>query len=182
MIEKLAEQVDIIATNFSDSPVALEFTERVKEGLLTRDENPYSHLCVYFAAYDRESKQVFIGHHKKSGLWLFNGGHVDKGETLEETLIREMGEEWGIKIDLESIGEPKLITITPINNPEKQKCTTHFDIWYFVPVLKSNFFPDEKKLDTEFHTTGWQSVEGARNVITDPNTLKAVTEFEKLFI
>ena len=182
MLERLAGQVEMIATNFPNSPVTSEFISRSKEGLLTRDENPYSHFCVYFAAHDRGSKEVFIGHHKKSELWIFNGGHIDKDETPEEALVREIGEEWGIKMDLESIGEPKLITITTINNQIKHKCKKHYDIWYFVPVLKNTFTPDKEKLNTEFYTTGWRSISEARSVITDPNTLKAVSEFEKLFV
>ncbi len=180
MPERSAEQINIIAKSFFSSPVMLEFVSRSKEGQLTRDENPYTHFCVYFAAYDPKSKEVFIGHHKKSGLWLFNGGHIDKGEIPKETLIREIGEEWGLKIDLESVGEPKLITITPINNPAKQKCTKHYDIWYFVPVSRENFTPDEEKLNTEFYVTGWRTIEEARSVITDPNTLRAVSEMDSI--
>ena len=119
----------------------------------------------------QKAKKVFIGHHKKSGLWLFNGGHMDKGETPEESLDREMGEEWGVKIKLEIIGEPKLLTITPINNPTKQKCTSHYDIWYFVPLSEADFKPDQDLLATEFHTTGWKTIDEARALITDQATL-----------
>lgn len=180
-MEELAEKLKTISNSFSKTSVILEFLNRVEEGFLTRDENPLSHFCVYFAAYDSQEKQVFIGHHKKSGLWLFNGGHIDKGETPEGALAREMGEEWGVEISLQRIGKPKLITITPINNL-KIKCSSHYDIWFFVPVSKTQFFPDKEKLDTEFHLTGWKSIEEARKEITDPNTLKAISEFEKLFI
>lgn len=180
MPERPEERINAITKNFSVSNIAPEFASRVKEGQLTRDENTFSHFCVYFAAYDPDSKDVYIGHHKKSGLWLFNGGHIDKGETPDEALEREIGEEWGVEIDLKGVGEPKLLTITPINNP-KVKCTRHYDIWYFVPVSKTGFAPDKEKLDTEFHTTGWKDIEEAKVLVTDLNTLKALSEFEKLF-
>lgn len=181
MTERVAERINEIASEFPSSPIAQEFISRASEGQLARDENPYTHFCVYFAGFDPAGRKVFIGHHKKSGLWLFNGGHMDEGETPEESLDREMGEEWGLKVGLNEIGEPKLLTITPINNPTKQKCTSHYDIWYFVPLSESGFKPDQDLLATEFHTTGWKTINDARALITDPNTLKAIDEFEKVF-
>jgi 8-oxo-dGTP pyrophosphatase MutT (NUDIX family) len=179
---KEAERIYDIVKKHSQSPVALQYSSRLEEGKLTRDENINTHFVVMFAAYDPESKQVFIGHHKKSGLWLFNGGHIDKGETPDETLKREMGEEWGLEIELQTIGEPKLITITHIKNEHTTiECKEHYDIWYFVPVLKQNFNPKKENLDSEFYTTDWKSIEQARGVVTDPSNLKALFEFEKLF-
>lgn len=184
MQKKLAKQIKTIAEKFSDLPVSTEYLSRAKDGSLTRDENSSSHFCVYFAAFDPDHKEIFLGLHKKSGLWLFNGGHIDKGEILEETLVREMGEEWGIKIDLKKIGEPELITITDIDNPNfilNNKCAKHFDIWYLVPVSKTIFYPDKEKLDTEFSEIGWKSIEEARTLVVDLSTLIAITEFEKIF-
>ena len=180
MIERIAERIDEIVSELSSSPVAPEFISRIKEGKLTRDENILSHFCVYFAGFDPDRRKVFIGHHKKSGLWLFNGGHIDEGETPEEALEREMGEEWGLKVKLEKIGGPKLLTITPINST-KVKCTKHYDIWYFVPLSEADFKPSQELLETEFHTTGWKTINEARTLITQPNTLKAIGEFEKFF-
>lgn len=180
MVEQLTKRINEIASAHPTSPVALEFISRAEEGKLTRDENPYSHFCVYFAGFDQKAKKVFIGHHKKSGLWLFNGGHIDEGETPEEAIEREMGEEWGVKIDLQSIGKPKLLTITPINEPAI-KCIRHFDIWFFVPLSEASFQPNQDFLKTEFHSNGWKSVEEAKKLITDLNTFKAISEFEYLF-
>lgn len=184
MQNRLAEQIKTIAEKLSDLPVSTEYLNRAKKSKLTGDENPLSHFCVYFAAFDSDNKEIFLGLHKKSGLWLFNGGHIDKGEVFEETLIREMREEWGMQADLQSTGEPKLITITDINNPTfrlTNKCAKHFDIWYFVPVSKTTFLPDQEKLSTEFSKIGWKSIEEARDLATDPSTLIAITEFEKIF-
>lgn len=180
MIGRLANRVNEIISKYIKSPVISEYISKVKEGRLTRDENEQSHFCVFFAAYDPVAKKVFIGHHKKSGFWLFSGGHIDKGETPEETLEREIGEEWGIKVDLQSVGEPKLLTITSINQPGN-KCKRHYDIWYFVPVSEANFNPDKALLDTEFYVMGWKDIKEARALTTDPSTLKGISKIESLF-
>ena len=78
MKTKQTEELEsIFKNNFPKNELALKFLERIQEGKITRDENPKSHVCVYFAAYDPRAKQVFIGHHKKSGFWLFNGRNID---------------------------------------------------------------------------------------------------------
>lgn len=181
MSDKFMKSIDKILSVLSDSPLASEFAARAAAGNPTKDENPLSHFCVYFAGYDPKAKKVFIGHHKKSNLWLFNGGHIDKGETPEEALEREMGEEWGIKIKLEDIGEPKLLTITPIDRPGKQTCTKHYDIGYFVPLTEKSFAPDQSLLDTEFYETGWKTIDEARKLITDEGVLKGIDKFEGIF-
>lgn len=161
--------------------VKKEFARRAGEGALTRDENPITHFCVYFAAYDSENQQVFIGHHKKSGLWLFNGGHIDEGELPLEALEREVKEEWGENVHLDGGYEPSLLTITEINNPTKQKCRLHYDIWYFISLNRNTFTPDESLLEKEFHQTGWKLAGEAKGLIDDVNTLTALAEIGKLF-
>lgn len=179
MAERLVERVNEISSEHQTSPVAPEFLRRAKEGELTRDENPNTHFCVYFAGFDPETKRVFVGHHKKSGLWLFNGGHIDKGETPEEALEREIGEEWGHGFGFEKIGKPKLLTITTINQPHIA-CKKHYDIWYFVPLEEKTFNPDPKLIETEFYQVGWKTLEEARKLAVT-QTLTALDEFEKLF-
>lgn len=181
MAERLAKQIKEIAGQ-SDLPVAVKFIERVEsDSDLTRDEDPNTHFCVFFAAYDPKEKQIFVGHHKKSGLWLFNGGHIDHEETLENALEREIDEEWGLEMSANLIGAPQLLTITEIDNPTKQACTRHYDIWYFVPVSKDDFSPRKELLATEFHTNSWLKPNDARNIITDPSTLEAITTIERMF-
>lgn len=178
MEDRTIKRISEIVGIFPNSPVVEEFVKRVNEGQLTRDENSVSHSCVYFAGYDKETKKVFIGHHKKSGLWLFNGGHIDIGETPEEAVDREIGEEWGVKISHEAIGEPKLLTIAPIDNPNKT-CRTHFDIWFFVSLSEKEFKPDQTLLETEFHTTGWKSFDEARRLMNESANLLAIDTIEK---
>ncbi len=151
------------------------FEQRIKEGAPTRDENSQSHFCAYFFPYDSKNKKVFIIHHKKSGLWLSPGGHLDKGEALLEALNREVNEELGVRDFFKEEQVPFLLTITQIENPV-QTCKTHHDVWYLLPTDGSNFKVDP----AEFHDTKWLSIEEARKIVTDKSNLEALDIVEKL--
>lgn len=170
---------EIIGRKLSSIEVAKRFLDRLEQGILTKDENPVSHFCVYFAACDPKAKEIFIGHHKKSGLWLVNGGHIDKDETLQGTLKREIDEEWGLDCENLDVGEPQLLTITDIYNPEKQSCRSHYDVWHFVKVDKNTFNPDKNKLAEEFYENKWVNLKEARNLVfKDVNHNKAMDFIE----
>lgn len=163
-----------LCDNLPASEVVSEFSQRIEEENFTIQENPESHFCVYFAAHDSKAKKVFIGHHKKSGLWLFNGGHIDRGETIRETLAREIDEEWGLDIKNFEIKNPALLTITEINNPTKQTCKSHYDIWFFIDVKQNEFIPEQSKVLEEFHQVGWKSYNEARELVKEKNTLAGI--------
>jgi 8-oxo-dGTP pyrophosphatase MutT (NUDIX family) len=160
----------LVDTSKLSSDLKIAFISRINEGVLTRDENPKSHLCVYFAAYDPDRKLVFMGHHIKSGLWLFNGGHIDKGELLEDALYREMNEEWGL-VKKTNIDSPSLFTVTKIENPKKQTCEMHYDIWYFISFEKNSFKPSIQLLSREFFKWGWKTIDEAKFLARDKATL-----------
>lgn len=151
------------------------FKERIKGGAFSRDEDPQSHFCVYFLPYNFQNKKVFIAHHKKSGLWLSPGGHVDKEEVLSEALNREIGEELGIKNFFKEKPSPFLLTVTLISN-QVALCKTHYDVWYLVPTDGSNFNIDP----AEFYDTKWLTIEEARKKVIDKANIKALEIIEKL--
>ncbi|MDP3975239.1 MAG: NUDIX domain-containing protein [Candidatus Jorgensenbacteria bacterium] len=152
-----------------------EYTERLGQGALTRDEDPVTHFCAYFFPYRTGDKEVFLIAHKKSGLWLSPGGHIDPGETPIATVAREMKEELKISDTLRGDETPGLLTITRINR-DIRRCKTHYDIWYFIPM-------DGKILATkkegEFDDARWVSLAEARGMVTDKNNLKAIDFIEK---
>ncbi len=166
----------IINPSICDSEnTRINFLKRLEEGAFTRDENPQSHFCAYFLPYNAENKKVFIVHHKKSGLWISPGGHIDKGEGLLETLNREIDEELGVKTFFKELPSPFLLTITPIEN-KVQPCKTHLDIWYLVKTDGVNFNVDPK----EFHETKWLTIDEAEKIITDTPNRKAL-EFVRMY-
>ena len=171
---KLSKQLtSLMNSGRFNAEIVKRFGLRMQEDRLTRDENPESHFCVYFAAFDPARKEVFIGHHKKSGLWLFSGGHIDQGETIEETVSREIWEEWGQKIASANIPQPSLLTTTNVLTPNIT-CKIHFDIWHFFPVEKKRFLVDQSKIFEEFHQIGWFPVSKVVEKVTDPSTITAL--------
>jgi 8-oxo-dGTP pyrophosphatase MutT (NUDIX family) len=172
--ERLKQNLFDLCDNQTESEIVSLFRKRIRTGDLTIQENPESHFCVYFAAFDSSAKKVFIGHHKKSGLWLFNGGHIDKGEGIYEALGREIGEEWGLQVGNFDIKKPELLTITEINNPSKQTCKRHYDIWFFIDVKQDEFNPDKSRVLEEFHQVGWKSYEEAKSLVKEKNTLAGI--------
>jgi 8-oxo-dGTP pyrophosphatase MutT (NUDIX family) len=182
MYISIQDQLSTSLTNSSLDPlIKKQFSFRLSQENLTRDENPYSHLCVYFAAYDINEKSLFLGKHIKSGLWLFNGGHIDKEESIEEALYREMREEWGFSKEV-NIDTPSLFTITPIENPQKQTCKMHFDIWYFISTTQEEFLPQKRLLSREFFEWGWKKVKEAQILATDKATLRGIDKISSLFL
>lgn len=152
------------------------FTKRIAEPAgSTRDENPQSHFCAYFLPYNAVTKQLFIIHHKKSGLWLSPGGHIDKGETLHEALNREIEEELGVKSFFTEEQMPFLLSTATINNTT-QPCKMHYDVWYLMPTDGSIFNVDPH----EFLDTKWVTVDEARKIVVDPGNLEALDVIERM--
>lgn len=150
--------------------------KRLEKGDLTRDDGNVSHFCCYFLPYNPDTKEVFIVHHKKSGLWLFPGGHIDKDESPIQTVNREIEEELGVKEKIKEEIKPFLLTITPIEN-RVQPCKEHLDIWYRFQTNGSEFSVDLR----EFHDTKWVSITNARKLMIDPPNLEALDKMEELF-
>ena len=174
MKKTLKEEIEELLENDFPAKVKEIFRKKLAAGKLIREEDPENHLCSYFAAYDPNARQVFIGHHKKANLWLFNGGHIDAGESLLETTEREISEEWGLEASNFNIGQPLLLTLTEIDNRPIQNCRLHFDLWHFIKIDRNNFQPNATNLAKEFHRTEWLSIEEARKIVTEKNTLEAL--------
>lgn len=165
----------ILNCSICDSEVTYNaFKKRLGEGLPTREENSKTHFCVYFLPYNSQNKKVFIVHHKKSGLWISPGGHIDKGETPMEAVNREISEELGVKSFFKDTPAPFLFTIVLIET-QNHPCKAHYDIWFLVPTDGSNFNIDP----TEFYDTKWLTVEEAKKIVTDPSNVKALEVVEK---
>ncbi len=167
---------EITAVSIPEFTVSGRYLARLAEGNLTRDEDVASHFCVYFLPYDPKTERVFIVHHKKSGLWLSPGGHIDRNEQLHEALEREAHEELGISYRAPAGLKPFLLTITPIVHGITP-CKMHYDIWFGIPTDGSDFMVDPR----EFHETRWLTIADARKIVIDPSNLEALDKIEEVF-
>jgi 8-oxo-dGTP diphosphatase len=115
-------------------------------------DTPPKHLVVYFVPVDATRRCLLLGHHRKSGLWLPPGGHVEDGEDPRQAVRREAGEELGISAEFHPAlgGErPFFLTVTPTNGP-----VSHLDVdlWFVLQVgREARLTPDPR----EFNGVRW---------------------------
>lgn len=66
-----------------------------------------------------EDGEVLLLRHRKLGVWLQPGGHVEEGETPDEAAVREAREETGFQVRLknssEKISDESIDLPTPFN-------------------------------------------------------------------
>lgn len=55
--------------------------------------------CLVVSSFAVREGRVLLIKHKRLGLWLAPGGHVDEGETPEQAALRELREETGLEAD-----------------------------------------------------------------------------------
>ena len=170
----------LVSTGEFDWNVARKFIQRIGEGNLTRAENPESHISTYLFVVDYKACLVYLGLHKKSGLVLGNGGHVELGESPTQTYYREFGEELGNYSEILAFpNTPEFLSVTEgIDNPGRN-CRTHYDFWYFIEADHENFNPDEEKVKEEFGWMKWLTLREAREIVTDKSTLQALDVLEE---
>lgn len=123
---------------------------------------PPTHLVSYFLVFSPEQFKVLLVDHKKAGLWLPSGGHVELDEDPKETVIREAKEELGIEAEF-LFEEPLFVTVTKTVGNIAQH--TDVSLWY---VLKWN--PDDPLTfdKDEFHQIRWFGIDEIPYEKSDP--------------
>lgn len=158
----------------SSRQVYKDYIKRFKQGNFSREEDPLTHMGTFLVPFDLQLKKIFVTAHKKSGLWIPAGGHVDRDETYKQTAIRESNEELGLVLD--QIDDPFFFSIVDINDP-KRVCRRHYDAWFVMPTN-----PKDLKVDMlEFNDAKWVSFEEARQLSTHPVVLEAYRRIEEKY-
>ena len=127
--------------------------------------------AVVFRQVGKETEVLLI-RHKNGGHWAFPKGHVEHDETETETALREIWEETGLKVALDT-GFRRMVTFSP--KPGVMK-----DVIYFVGEAQ----PDAalQAQEEELMDIRWEKPEDALERVTyenDKETLRAFLAYRK---
>jgi 8-oxo-dGTP pyrophosphatase MutT (NUDIX family) len=75
---------------------------------------------------------VLLLKHKRLGLWLQPGGHVDPGETPWDAALREAGEETGLEVSFADVADDGVPELVHVDVHPGGRGHTHLDLRYLV--------------------------------------------------
>jgi 8-oxo-dGTP pyrophosphatase MutT (NUDIX family) len=92
---------------------------------------PPKHLVSYVVVMDERREELLLVAHRKAGLWLPAGGHVEPGEDPWHTAARECHEELRIQAEPTTVAgtRPFFVTVTRTRGPGQH---TDVSLWYLV--------------------------------------------------
>lgn len=116
--------------------------------------------------YEENSVYLLMVMHINGGHWSFPKGHVENDETEPETAIREIKEETGLDVVIDTSFR-QVVTYSPRNGVTK-------DVVYFAAVPVTLDFVPQKE---EISKIKWVSLNEAENTVTFDNDKKLVKLF-----
>ncbi len=117
---------------------------------IAKPATPDTHLIVYFVLYDPTQQKLLLTDHKKSGLWLPTGGHVEPGEHPWDAVKRELSEELAITAADPLFKDPIFLSLTKTSRSTQEH--TDVSLWY---VLKGDSNQPLTFSPEEFHSIYW---------------------------
>ncbi len=152
---------------FYRSKLQPEFTEITERG----KKMNYEKSCgaVVYRKFHGNT-EVLLVRHVKSGHWSFPKGHMEEGETEEDTAKREIKEETGVDVLIDT-GFRETVNYSPKRNTKKT-------VVYFVAMATSHeLVPQEE----EISDIKWQEIDQAPITLTYDND-KVIVNKAKGFI
>ena len=120
-----------------------------------------------------DDQRTLLLHHRKLGMWLPPGGHIDPHELPDQAALREVREESGLEVELLTQGyllghvrvlpQPHCVLLEDIS-PGHQ----HIDLIYFARVSGGALAPAER----EARAARWYSWEA----LDDPDIAEDIRE------
>jgi 8-oxo-dGTP diphosphatase len=144
-----------------------------------KPRTPSPHLVSYFLLVEPDQGSVLLVDHRKAGLWLPTGGHVDPGEHPAATVRREAREELGIDAVFSPVtGEmPGFISVTETAGHTDRH--TDVSLWFVLSCsMSTRLSPDWR----EFREARWWTradIERASLGLFDPHMNRMLGKFDR---
>lgn len=141
-------------------------------------KTPPKHLVAYFLLHDPADGAALLVLHRKAGLWLPTGGHVEVGEDPVETVRREAREELGVSaVFVDTRARPTFLTVTTTTGDPGSR---HVDVslWYLLQGSRNDVLQPD---DREFAETRWWSraeVAAADPQVLEPHLARFLTKVD----
>ncbi|WP_330300874.1 NUDIX hydrolase [Streptomyces sp. NBC_00503] len=116
---------------------------------------PAKHLVSYFVVLDETCEELLLVAHRKAGLWLPSGGHVEPMEDPWNTVRRECREELRIEAVPASIAGDRPLFLT-VTRTRGQGQHTDVSLWY---VLRAEAGQVTSFDEAEFDAIKWLSLD-----------------------
>lgn len=139
-LDELEEQQIADALSWIDSGASLCRT--------AKPATPPKHLVSYFAVV--ADGHILLVDHKNAQLWLPTGGHVEPDEDPRATVVRELREELGVRVSIDTIESPIMLTVT--STVGLTAGHTDVSLWYTVEVERGLHIDFDTE---EFHSVRW---------------------------
>lgn len=122
-------------------------------------------FCASAFVINPINKKILLVKHKKFNKWVQPGGHIEFDELPEETAVREVFEETGVKIKLLGARFPReedCIRPLGIQKNRNKMGEIHIDIIY--PAVPKNPYDCEPIVSDESTEAGWFSLQELDNL------------------
>lgn len=140
---------------------------------------------AYIAAKLNKEYKILLHKHKKHGLWIGIGGHIEEDENPTEAVLREVKEETNLDIKLiknkllkikgvEELVAPVAILQEKLLAFKDEPAHFHIDLIYFA-ICKN---PNKLKMDGEF---GWFSLPELKSAKLNKEVLYFALKILKYF-
>jgi 8-oxo-dGTP pyrophosphatase MutT (NUDIX family) len=122
---------------------------------------PPMHLVSYFVVFDEARGEILLVAHRKAGLWLPSGGHVEPMEAPWDTVLRECDEELRIEAVASAVsGErPFFLTVTRTRGQGRH---TDVSLWYVLRAAADDIVSFDEE---EFDAIRWLPL---RQILAEP--------------
>lgn len=133
--------------------------------------------CLTTVAWTLKDGKTLLVKHKKLGIWLAPGGHVEENELPQQAAEREFFEETGVRVQVipstevpagttsEYLPPPFAMNLHWINKPSKTRgfCEQHYTLNFFVKVLDESTFGRQEE---ETDDIGWFTLDEIKDLET----------------